>query len=162
MFRSIAVIAVVWTLAIPVFSQVLDRDGEKFKADLLAVYSKPDTARVMALVHPKSVACLKAEPKYQEYLMRMETMQPIPADAKVTVVEVGATEKLPFQGFEFPLRPTHTVRAAFGRQVLDAKSAVTQIAEKHIGRDGGRWYMILPCPTAEGMSILREMGLIKP
>ncbi len=140
----------------------LDAEGERFKASLVAAYSNPSAGRIQALLHPKSLACMRAEPKYESYLLRAESMQAVPVDAKLEVNEIPPGAALPFRGFEFPLRPSHVVRMEYGRKASpDGRSATTQIVEKHIAREGGRWYLILPCATPEGMGRLREMGLLK-
>jgi hypothetical protein len=143
-------------------AQTLDPPGERFKSELLRVYAAPDAQRIRALLHPKSAACVGAEPAYERYLMRAETMQPVPSDAKSSVQAIAADAKLPYSGFEFPVRPSHVVRMEYGRkQSPDGKSSTTQVAEKHIAREGERWYLVFPCPTRQGMERLREMGLLK-
>lgn len=142
-------------------AQTLDPGLERFKAELVKTYNSPDPERIRTLMHPKSLACLQAEPKYERYLLQAETMQAIPADAKISVEAVSATAALPYRGFKFPLRPTHVVRMEFGKNVSsDGRSSTTQIAEKHIARANDRWYLIMPCPTPEGLGRLREMGLL--
>jgi len=142
-------------------AQASDSGLEGFKAELVNTYRYPDNQRIRTLMHPESLACLQAEPKYERYLLNAETMQALPADAKVSVKAVAATAPLPFRGFKFPLRPSHVVRMEFGKKVSsDGRSSTTQIAEKYIGRANDRWYLIIPCPTPEGLGRLRDMGLL--
>ena len=146
----------IWAVA-----QALDADGERLKSELIKAYRTPSPDAISALLHPRSRACVRAEPKYERYLMRAETAQAVPPDAKVSVEPVAADAPPPFRGFEFPVRPTHVVRMEFGRKPsADGRSATTQIAEKHIARDGNRWHLVLPCATSEGLRRLGEMGLL--
>ena len=142
-------------------AQTLESSLERFKAELVKAYNNPDPARIRTLMHPKSLACLQAEPKYERYLLQAETMQAIPADAKISVEAVAATATLPYRGFKFPLRPSHLVHMEFGKKASpDGRSSTTQISEKYIARANDRWYLIMPCPTPEGLGRLREMGLL--
>jgi hypothetical protein len=95
-------------------AQPLDADGERFTAEVVKTYGKPAIDRIRALLHPKSVACLRAEPEYERYLMRAETMRAVPATAEISVDAVAADAELPFRGFQFPVRPTHVVRMEYG------------------------------------------------
>jgi len=146
---NIILLMLVLTIISPLaaMAEMLDSDGERFKARLIKTYNAPGVAGIKTLLHPKSLECLRAEPKYENYLMRAETIQPIPAG-------------LPYRGFEFPLRPSHVMRLEFGRKQLPDRSAITEIAEKHILKDGGRWYLIMPCATPEGLKRLNDMGLL--
>jgi len=142
-------------------AQASDAGLERFKAELVRTYNNPAPESIRTLMHPKSLACLQAEPKYERYLMKAETMQAIPGDAKISIQPVAANAALPYRGFTFPLRPSHVVRMEYGREVSsDGRSATTQISEKHIARANNRWYLIFPCPTQEGMGRLREMGML--
>src|SRR5689334_3377726 len=114
-------------------AQTLDPGLERFKAELVKTYNNPDPERIRTLMHPKSLACLQAEPKYERILLQAETMQAIPTDTKISIEAVSATAPLPSRGFQFPLRPTHVVRMEFGKRVSsDGRSSATEIAEKHI------------------------------
>jgi len=146
--------------AFPAMAETLDSDGERFKAKLIKIYNTPGIEGIKTLLHPKSRECLRAEPKYEKYLMRAETMQPIPFDAKVSVQTLAADARLPYRGFEFPLRPSHVVSFEFGRKQSPDRSVIAAIAEKYILRDSGRWYLIMPCATPEGLKRLTDMGLL--
>jgi hypothetical protein len=142
-------------------AQLLDTEGERFRAEVVQVYGAPDADRIRALLHPKSAACLRAEPKYERYLMRAETMQPLPHGATVSVHAVAANARLPYAGFDFPVRPSHLLRMEYGRTTSpDGRETTTQIADKYIARDDGKWYVILPCATPTGLRRLGEMGLL--
>jgi hypothetical protein len=136
-------------------AQKLDPAGEKFKNEIVKTYARPDAKQIVSLMHPKSAKCITAEPAYERYLMRAETTQIVPADAKVSVEPVAPDAKLPYSGFEFPVRPSHAVRMEYGR------ASMTSVAEKHIAKDGDKWYLVMPCPTPKGMARLKEMGLLK-
>lgn len=141
---------------------LLDPDLESFKTEVVNVYRNPDSGRIRGLLHLKSLTCMQAEPKYEQYLLKAETIQPIPSDAKISVDEVSANAVLPYRGFTFPLRPTHVVYMEFGKKVSsDGRSKTTKISSVYIARDKGRWYLIMPCPTPEGMGRLRDMGLLE-
>ena len=159
---NIILLMLVLTIISPLaaMAEMLDSDGERFKARLIKTYNAPGVAGIKTLLHPKSLECLRAEPKYENYLMRAETLQPIPVDANASVQSLAADAKLPYRGFEFPLRPSHVMRFEFGRKQLPDRSAITEIAEKHILKDGGRWYLIMPCATPEGLKRLNDMGLL--
>lgn len=93
--------------------------------------------------------------------MKAETIQAIPGDAKVSIQPVAAHAALPYRGFTFSVRPSHVVRMEYGREVSsDKRSTTSRISEKYIARANNRWYLILPCPTPEGLDRLREMGLL--
>ena len=137
-----------------------DAGLENFKSEVVGAYIRPDLERIRTLMYPESLACLHAEPKYEQYLLRAETMEAIPSDAKISVETVSANATLPYRGFRFPLRPSHIVRMEFGKKALPDGSRISQIADKYIARVNSRWYLITPCPTPEGMARLREMGLL--
>lgn len=145
----------------PATAQTPDSGLERFKSDLVNAYRQPDAERIRTLMHPKSRACLQAEPSYERYLLGAETMQALPGDAKISVEAVSPAAALPYRGFKFPLRPSHVVHMEFGKKSSsDGRSSTTQIADKYLARAADRWYLILPCPTPEGMGRLREMGLL--
>jgi hypothetical protein len=149
-------------ISLPAAATTLDAEGDRFVAELTAVYSKPSAERVRGLLHPKSAACVRADPKYDAYFVRTETSMPLPANPKVSVAVIPADAKLPYAGFEFPVRPSHSVSMEHERKVAaDGKSAYTPVAEKRIVKSDGRWYLVFPCPTAEGLARLRDMGLLK-
>lgn len=144
----------------PAVTKKLDTGLEDFKNELVSAYSHPDKTSIRALTHPKSLACLRTEPKYEQYLLRAETMEAIPPDAIISVDTVAANTVLPYRGFKFPMRPSHMIRIEFGGKVSPDGSKISQVASKYIARIHDRWYLILPCPTTEGMTRLREMGLL--
>ena len=146
---------------IPLVTKSTDESLESFKAELIEVYNHPNPEQIRTLVYPKSLACMRSEAKYEKYLMRAETIQAIPSDAVVSIEKRSANAALPYRGFNFPLPPSHIVRMEFGKKVLHDGSKTSQIAEKYIARANGRWYLIFPCPTSEGMGRLREMGLLE-
>lgn len=138
-----------------------DTGLERFKAELVGAYRQPDAERIRSLLHPKSLACLQAEQAYERYLLRAETMQALPRDAKISIDAISPVVTLPFADFTFPVRPSHVVHMEYGKQVSgDGRSSTTQIADKYLARSADRWYLIMPCPTPEGMGRLREMGLL--
>jgi len=142
-------------------AQSLDTSLERFKAELVNAYRQPDRERIRKLIHPKSIICLQTEPKYERYLLQAETNQALPPDAVVSVEPVDANTALPFRGFKFPLRPSHVVRMEFGKKVSsDGRSAITRISDKYISHSDNRWHLLIPCPTAEGLERLRDMGLL--
>jgi len=144
----------------PAVAKKTEAGLENFKSQVMGAYSQLDPERIRTLMYPESLACLRAEPKYERYLLKAETMEAIPSDAKISVETVSANATLPYRGFRFPLRPSHIIRMEFGEKALPDGSKISQIADKYIARVNNRWYLIMPCPTPEGMGRLREMGLL--
>lgn len=144
-------------------AQPLDAEGERFKAQLLKVYSAPTAAGIRSLLHEKSQACMRKEPGYERYMMRAETLTPIPVDAKVSIETFPPDAKAPFRGFDFPVQPSHKILMEYGRKVDPADKRVTTsyIANEYIARDVSGWHLIFACPQPEGIRLLKDMGLLE-
>jgi hypothetical protein len=144
-------------------AQPLDAEGERFKTQLLKVYSAPTAAGIRSLLHEKSLACMRKEPEYERYIMRAETLTSIPTDAKVSVEGFPSGAKAPFRGFNFPIQPSHKIAMEYGRKVDPADKRVTtsSITDEYIARDASGWHLIFACPQPEGMRHLKDMGLLE-
>jgi hypothetical protein len=162
--RTIAIIYfLTFFSSLSLSAQPLDAEGERFKARLLKVYAAPSAADIAGLLHEKSKSCLRKEPEFERYMMRAETMIPIPADAIISVETYPANAKAPFRGFDFPVQPSHKILMEYGRKVdpTDKRVTTSSIANEYIARDASGWRLIFACPTPEGMRHLKEMGLLE-
>ena len=73
-------------------AQTLDSGLERFKAELVKTYNNPDPERIRTLMHPISLACLQAEPKYERYQTLSTTTLKI--NKKTAVVVLDNTSRL--------------------------------------------------------------------
>lgn len=145
----------------PLVETAAATSAEALLAQVAEAYRQPEAARIEALMHPSSRACLQAEPRYRRYLLHAETAQPLPAAASAAIEAIAPDAVLPYRGFQFPLRPTHVLRFEFDRQeTADGRGSLASVAEKHAIEHDGRWQLLFPCPTTEGMQRLQELGLL--
>jgi len=119
-----------------------------------AVQSK-DPARLRALMHPRVLACRNsANSAYFDYLLSNELRDIPGSDYNITELMLEGeplATGLPEKMFSYPVAPT----AQFKIDWTDSQySSITLM--RTIAEDGGRWYIVYPCPNAEGMKYFNE------
>ena len=125
-------------------------------AYILAVQAH-DTARVLALYHPRLLACRSdANAPYFDYLMQQELINVPPPGYKITFSPQYTFPLfgLPEDKFPIPAAPT----TQFQIDWSTSDSAITSVI-RLLAPEAGRWYLVYPCPNAAGMEFFRnQMG----
>ena len=120
----------------------------------LAAVTGSDVNRYKALLHPRTRACMSAENADYFNSIFKRRINKIPLSPKTSVETLPDT--VPFlkvfeaQGYHNPVRPTHVIHidiATTGNSLFSI-SAFSAL-------ENGRWYEILPCPTAKALEQMR-------
>lgn len=163
--QAIRFVLSLFSLAAPLISsaQPLDAEGERFKEQVVKIYAAPTVEGINSLLHEKSKTCLRNEPAYERYLMRAETLTPIPADAKISVEIFPSGAAAPYRGFDFPVQPNYKILMEYGRKkdANDPRVTTSSVANEYIVRDTSGWHLVFACPKPEGMKLLKAMGLLE-
>jgi hypothetical protein len=113
-----------------------------------AINSK-SAERRLALLHPKSKACIDAQTQpYYDWIFSRQLKYIIPAKYKVAAQPLAGKQALPSDGkSDYPLRPSHQLQIDFDTGPYSTTSIVLLIV-----RDGARWYEVLPCPRPDAIA----------
>ena len=125
-------------------SQAVPVDVKVFAAQYVAAFNSRDTARLYALQHPKSLACITAANKdYYDGALTMQMRDSIPVNYMVSVMvpNEGNLNALESMGMRFPLKPEQEVHIDY-QQGEDSSSVVVWVV-----RENGRLFGDFPCAT---------------
>jgi hypothetical protein len=146
-------IALAAVQALPAAAQA-DRPEEPlaFAPRLVAAINAKDLERRMALLHPKSLACLTPQTRpFIEDSVGRQLGHNIPADHQSRVETVAADFRLSVaDGVEFPLRPTHAVHIDWETAPFKGVTVIALVAYAE-----GGWREVLPCIKPEKASEMR-------
>ena len=129
----------------------------------VAAKQSKDTAKLLALLHPKVRACMNnANRDYFNYLL-MQDLDSFPHGKilKISVVPV-AKDALPMvqnffpaEMFPYPVQPTHDVQLDIEVPAQSATlNSFTALIE--VAADNGIWYWVTACPTDKGFEYVRK------
>lgn len=114
-----------------------------------------DPARVLALFHPKVLACRNDSTRdYFDYLASQNLRQVPPAQYKISITPLpasGPAAILPATMFKYPVQPTHQLQLDWNNSPTSSVTVMRNIAAQD-----GRWFMVEACPSAEGMKTFRD------
>jgi ribosomal protein L7/L12 len=132
-------------LALPARADSPDRPLN-FAPRLVAAINGKNLERRIALLHPKSLACLtpQTRPLMEDSLAR-QLRHSIPADHQSRVETVAGDFLLAVaDGVEFPLRPTHAVHIDWETAPFKSVTVIALVAYAE-----GRWREVVPCIKPE-------------
>jgi outer membrane murein-binding lipoprotein Lpp len=134
--------------------QLNDTPVKLARAWVSAVQSK-DAARVQKLLHPRLLACRNdSNGAYFDNIVSNE-MRDVPSgDYNITALMLqGAPPStgLPQGLFSYPVSPTAQIKIEWTSSQYSSTTLIRNVAP-----EGGRWYLIYPCPNAAGMRYFNE------
>src|SRR6266567_1153919 len=139
------------------FSQGAMRGSvESFAREYVAALGKKDTAAIRARIHPLARACMSGDAHdYLDAFLAREASRDSgaydgPFTITVTAVEQPAATPALSALVHYAVRPTHQLRIDLQRLT----PSLTILRE--IVLSDGRWFLVLPCPTADGLQRFRE------
>lgn len=117
-----------------------------FAPRLVAAINGKNLERRMALLHPKSLACLTRETRpFIEDSLGRQFRHSIPAGHQSAVETVAADFQLTVaDGVEFPLRPTHALHIDWETAPFKSVTIIALVAYAE-----GGWREVLPCIKPE-------------
>lgn len=137
------------------YAQVADPGRpEAFAKEFVDAVNSKNTERRLALLHPKSRACINAQTRpYYDWIFTRQSRHVIPAVYKVTMNPVPGDAALMSDGrSDYPLRPTQQLQIDFETGPYRSTSIILSIA-----RDGAEWREVLPCPRPEAIAGIRAV-----
>jgi hypothetical protein len=141
-----------------VSAQSADTEQQQFSDAWMAAVKSQDVAKVKALFHPATLACINDsnrdffETNFKEELWdgtglgtsyQIESVNPLPQPAPM-----GA---FPEEGFAYPVEPTHQLQIE-----AETKDHRTMTILRFLAQANGRWYMVIPCPNAKGLTLFAQ------
>jgi hypothetical protein len=139
-------------------AQSADREQQQFADAWMAAIKSQDVAKVKALFHPATLACIDDsnrdffDSNFKEELWdgtglstsyHIESVNPLPRPAPM-----GA---FPEEGFAYPVEPTHQLQIE-----AETKDHRTMTILRFLAESNGRWYMVIPCPNAKGLTLFAQ------
>jgi hypothetical protein len=136
-------------------AQSADREQQQFADAWMAAVKSQDVAKVKALFHPATLACINDatrdffDSNFKEELWdgtglgtsyHIESVSPLPRPAPM-----GAFAE---EGFAYPVEPTHQLQIE-----AETKDHRTMTILRFLAQANGRWYMVIPCPNAIGLTL---------
>jgi hypothetical protein len=134
-------------------SQSVPGDIKAFAAQYVAALNSKDAARLLALQHPKSLACMTPENKdFYDWTMAMQMRESIPANYMLSVMppNEGNLKALESMGERWPLKPEQEVHIDY-QQGEDSGSVVVWLV-----RENGRLFGDFPCATDAAVKQFRD------
>lgn len=121
----------------------------------VAAVRSHDPARVLALFHPKVLACRNdSTHDYFDYLASQNLRQ-VPLGKYTSSVSPlpasGPPAILPATMFKYPVQPTYQMQLDWNNSPTRSVTVMRNIAAQD-----GRWFMVEACPSAEGMKFFRD------
>lgn len=147
---GLALLSPLWSSA-----QVTEPDRpEAFAKEFVDAVNSKNTERRLALLHPKSRACINAQTQaYYDWMFSRQSKHVIPAAYKITTNPVPSDTPLMSDGrSDYPLRPTQQLQIDFETGPYRSTSIVLLIA-----RDGASWREVLPCPRPDAIAGIRAV-----
>jgi hypothetical protein len=121
----------------------------------VAAVNSHDEARVKLFIHPKVLACINSSNKeYFDFLVTQSFALTPPANYQLTLGPVtngGAVPGIPPEMFTYPVTPTHQFQIDWTGSDNQANGVIRAIAPF-----GNQWFVVYPCPNAEGVKFFRE------
>jgi hypothetical protein len=121
----------------------------------MAAVRTKDRAQLQALLHPKVAACENLSIRdYFDYLAEQSLKDVPQGKYTVAVTPLPAGEPpaiLPATIFKYPVRPTHQLQIDSEAALAESVSVIRTIASQE-----GRWYIVYPCPNAEGIKYFQR------
>ena len=112
-----------------------------------------DTGRLKALVHPKSLACIRSDSASffdDVFASRIRDQVEIQYQASAQPVPPG--RPLLMEGdVTYPVRPTHWIQIDLAPGATAERILMVQV----VAEGGGTWLEVLPCPTPETLAKYR-------
>ena len=130
--------------------------GDEAQKELVTRYvaavNAKDTGKLKELVHPKCLAAITDETRsFYDFIFLSEFKQTIPDGYKVRVNAVRQDQLDSMVGFAtFPIQPTHTIQVEWFPTPNNTQARVIFAVQ-----DGGKWFDVLPVPTAETLQRFR-------
>lgn len=128
---------------------------QQLASNYMAAVRAKDRAGLQALLHPKVAACQSASTReYFDYLANQSLGNVPQGNYKVTVRPLapgGPPAMLPATMFKYSVQPTQQLQIDGDVTAANSVSVIRFIAEQ-----GGRWYIVYPCPNTEGMKYFDE------
>jgi len=143
-------------LALPAEAQAGPNAAQQQLArNYMAAVRAKDRTRLQALLHPKVATCQSASTReYFDYLAN-QSLENVPrGNYKVTVTPLppgGPPAMLPATMFQYSVQPTQQLQIDGDITAANSVSVIRFIAEQ-----GGRWYIVYPCPNPEGVKYFHE------
>ena len=125
-------------------SQAVPGDIKAFGAQYVAALNSKDAARLLALQHPKSLACMTPENKdFYDWTMAMQMRESIPANYMLSAMPPNENnlKALESMGEQWPIKPAQEIHIDY-QQGDDSGSVVVWLV-----RENGRWLGDFPCAT---------------
>ena len=154
----ISIFALVLAAPHAVSAQSADKEQQQFADAWMAAVKSQDAAKVKALFHPATLACINDgtrdffDSNFKDELWdgtglgtsyHIESVNPLPRPAPM-----GA---FPEEGFAYPLEPTHQLQIE-----AETKDHRTMTIIRFLAQANGRWYMVIPCPNEKGLTLFAE------
>ena len=165
--HTVSFIALSLFFAARLSAQSAPTSDKEFQTALATSYvaakQSKDTAKLLALLHPKVRACLNGTNRdYFEMLFTRDlssfphgkilriSVTPVAADAFPMVQNV-----FPAEMFPYPVKPTHDVQLDIEvpaeSNTLNSFTAFVEVAAEN-----GKWYWVTACPTDKGLEFVRQ------
>lgn len=142
----------------PVSAQSPDAVQQQFADAWIAAIRSQDEAKVKALFHPATLACINdANRDYFEFSFKDELRTGAKLGTNYTIKSIKPLSGppplgvLPADGFTYPVEPTHQMQ-------IDAKTSDghPMYLIRLLAQANGRWYTVDPCPNAKGLAFFAQ------
>ena len=144
--------------ASPATARAPDAGQQAFAKAFMVAIRSHDPARVRALEHPASLACVNDQTRaYFEWGVANELNTGARTTGPYRVTRFGPADGqgvlgfLPPGAFAYPVKPTHEIQ-------IDTQSGENQqiMLVRELAKANGTWFLVDPCPNAEGLKFFAE------
>jgi len=169
-YSRLCAVLIVFLLANGLNSAAQSANEEELQNTLAKSYvaakQTKDTARLIALLHPKVRACMNDanRPFFDAILTQDLKTFPSGKILKITITPV-ASNNVPFlqamfppaEMFPYPAKPTHNIAINVELPSNNAGSDKGFTAMLEIAEDHGNWYWVTACPTDKGVEYFKRL-----
>lgn len=135
-----------------------DAGAQQFAKAYVSALRSHDPARLQALQHPASRACLNDQTRaYFDWGIANEFKTGAMLSGPYTITRFGPIGGesvlgfLPRDSFAYPVKPTHQIQIDF-----ESRDNQGILLVRELARENGRWFMVDPCPNAAGLKFFAE------
>lgn len=141
-----------------VSAQSANAGQQQFADAWMAAVKSQDAARAKMLFHPATLACINDSNRdFFDYYFKEELWDGTGLDTSYHIENVSPLPRpapmgaFSEDGFAYPVEPTHQLQIE-----AETKDHRTMTIIRFLALANDRWYMVMPCPNAKGLTLFAE------
>lgn len=152
--HAVAALAITAPLLLPPSAAAQSATPQQLAAAYVAAIQSRDADRLLSLLDPRVLACRNASTASFYGFFTAQVLDNVPHTGYhvyVSPLHNASYYGLPPNMFPMPIQATTQLQIDWSTSDSASTSSIQAIV-----RDGGGWYIVLPCPTAAGLQFFND------